>query len=363
LKVLSINTYGGSLLLAARLARLDVVASLEDVGFGSDLQALNFPRIPRYESREAWPDTFPGAAWRDIVAIAHPPCAAFSMQNRDSKNAHAQGTDAESFQCHINVMNYALGHGCAALAIESVPGALVARDIYEKYATKYGYKMYFITQNAVSFGVPQWRERVWMWFSKRATLTVDFRPAYKLLRNVVRHDGEPVTLPDKIQKVTDAGLRKLDVAADELRGKFFSITRKAGIHNSEDTWNKFTATNGNGTRIWRSEFPFFADPEDFSLVIMSNSSFYMYGKPLTDKDMCRIMGFPVNYKWGRRSKQYRTYLSKGICPPVGAWVLKQLVANTEHTARGQYLIRPGELLDLRPKRADALKEARTTCKG
>ena len=49
--VLIINTYGGSLLLGARLAGHRVEAVLEDVGYGSEVVAANFPKVPYHATR------------------------------------------------------------------------------------------------------------------------------------------------------------------------------------------------------------------------------------------------------------------------------------------------------------------------
>jgi site-specific DNA-cytosine methylase len=358
LKVLSINTYGGSLLLAAKLAKMEVVASLEDCGFGSDIQALNFPDVPLVRDIKDWPTKLPGGQkWKDTIVIAHPPCAAFSIQNNATANTSKQGLDAPSFQCHVNVCNYALGNGAAALAIESVPGVLTAKSIYEELASKYKYSVFFVMQNAVSFGVPQWRQRVWTLFLKKKSIGVELRPKYKTLEAVVKHDGIPIEMPTRERKVTDAVLAKLNQPLDELKGRFCDVTAKAFGLKTEEAWHDWIKNKMHGTG-YKSVYPYFADPSGFSLTILFNSVWYMYGKMLTDKDMCRIMGFPPNYKWGRRAKQYRTYLSKGVCPPVAAWVLQQLRANLEGPIPTQHSIKHGEVLDLCPKKKEALAAAR-----
>jgi site-specific DNA-cytosine methylase len=359
LKVLSINTYGGSLLLAAKLAKMEVVASLEDCGFGSDIQALNFPDVPLIRDIKDWPAKLPGGQkWKDTIVIAHPPCAAFSTQNSKPSDARTQGTGAASFQCHVNVMNYALGAGCAALAIESVPGAIAAKSIYEEHAAKYGYKAFFVSQNAVSFGVPQWRPRIWTWFMKKRSIGVELRPKYKTLGDLVKQDGAPVSIPPSLTPIVEHGLRSIDNSVDELRGAFFNVLEKNSVYKVGNKKEWVKSVSGTARTCFGTDFPIYYGPEDFSGVILHASLFYTHGKPLTDKDMCRIMGFPPNYKWGKRAKQYRMYLSKGICPPVGAWVLQQLRANLEGPVPTQYTLKPGEILDLCPKRKDALAAVR-----
>lgn len=63
------------------------------------------------------------------------------------------------------------------------------------------------------------------------------------------------------------------------------------------------------------------------------------------------MGFPRNYKWGAKLRSARTYLSKGVCPPIAAWILKMMDRNaagwtgkSTHEAVGM-----GAVIELRPK--------------
>jgi site-specific DNA-cytosine methylase len=352
-KVLVINTYGGSLLCAAKLARMDVRASLEDCGFGSDLQALNFPKVPICSTTDQWPRLKRIEA-KETIAIAHPPCASFSLQSRFA--AHRQGTDTDGFRCHIRVMDYALGNKVKALAIESVPGALAAVPVYEEYAKKYGYKVGFIMQNAVSFGVPQWRPRMWSIFcGGRQKFTVDFKPTYKLLREVADCNCDDVPpIFARLKQFTDAVLEKAGKPIDELRGGLFKVS---GIDNRQEWYRRMRAMTGD-KQYWDSLMPRFLEPYGFASTVMKDSTWYMNGKQLCVHDYNRIAGFPRDYQWGSRKNSFRMYLSKGVAPPVAAWIIQQLKTNALGNNRGRHALLPGEVLDLNPKKAEALKIAR-----
>src|SRR5215472_17685148 len=141
--VLIINSYAGSLTIAATQLGLKIRGSYEDAGFGLRTQRLNFPDL-RYVEVLPWPKD----DLSKTVVIAHPPCAAFSMQNMSQRQHMGVGTDA--FEQHEVVMNYALGHGCRALAIESVLGTLAGgRQVHERLAKRYDYQVHRILQNAV----------------------------------------------------------------------------------------------------------------------------------------------------------------------------------------------------------------------
>lgn len=346
MKVLSINTYGGSLLLASKMARMKVVASLEDCGFGSDLQALNFPNIPLCRTTP-WPTSFAGNSWDNLCVIAHPPCAAFSMQNR---NATKRGIETDAFKCHRNVMDYALSHGCAALAIESVVGALAAaRPVYDEYATKYGYYPYYILQNACSFGVPQWRPRFWVWFLKQDSLTIEFQHKFRCLSDTITLEGDEVRGEESIMRRAEKFIYN---CSDDWRGNIIEVLRKQRPDLEDGTPNQTKLREHlNLVGFFKTSLPYYLEPYSFAKTVVKESFWFMHGKPLTRQDYCRIMGFPPNYKWGKDSKKFRTFLSKGICPPVGKWVLEQIVANNRWPKLKGHA--PGSVIDLQPKRKEA----------
>jgi hypothetical protein len=74
------------------------------------------------------------------------------------------------------------------------------------------------------------------------------------------------------------------------------------------------------------------------------------------------MGFPPDYKWpGQRAKDFRLYLSKGVCPPVAEWILKMMKLNLEGDlilGAGKVLpvdLKPGELADFQITKKEALE--------
>ena len=56
-----------------------------------------------------------------------------------------------------------MDNNCAALCLESVARAGTHGYEFYKSCAK-NYNMYMIEQNAVEFGLPQWRKRVWIMF-------------------------------------------------------------------------------------------------------------------------------------------------------------------------------------------------------
>jgi site-specific DNA-cytosine methylase len=354
MNVLCINTYGGSLLLGARAIGAHIVASLEDSGFGSDIQALNFPGVPRVEKIESWPESYPGHDWPEIDVIAHPPCAAFSGQN-SSKSKRGTGTDA--FKCHVNVINYALGHGCRSLAIESVLGAYeAASETYEELGMQYDYSVSYIMLNSASFGVPQWRPRFWVIFHRaKDPFRVEFRPQYVPLGSILDPVGtdwdfkggpgrvwqeiKPLVRPEWPSGTLPAVLEKV-----------YDIPREPNFKGARDKFN---------IRGFTTSHVRFVTPDIFASVVLYDQVLAIGNRLLTVEEYCEVMGFPRDYRWGRRLKDFRMYLSKGVCPPVASWILKTMDLNSRGW-EGPFTHEEmdyGGVIDLRPKKEEALKAA------
>jgi len=353
MNALIINTYGGSLLLGARQAKVNVVATMEDSKFGSDLQALNFPKIPRYESRTDWPEKF-AVPWRDIDVVAHPPCSAFSTMNYSNTKSLTRGTGTSAFACHQSVIDYALGRKARTLTIESVMGAYEgAHDVYEENAVKYGYSVSYIMLNSASFGVPQWRERVWVVFhklGKRAPFRVELKPEYVAVKDVLEPNGTSFDFfGNGVLKTAWAKARPL-LKQKHTAGTITSVLGKMRDQTREDVirdFGFFTYINAN---------PVVLDRNGFSPVLLQGSIFCDGGRTLTIEEYCAIMGFPRDYKWGKQLRKFRMYLSKGVCPPVAAWIMKTVDRNAsgwtgKHTHEEADF---GGVIDLRVKKSAVL---------
>lgn len=353
---LIINTYAGSLLLGAKAAKANIIATMEDTGFGSDLQALNFPKIPRYEKRADWPEKF-STAWRDIDVVAHPPCSAFSPMNYSNQKSLTRGTGTSAFACHQEVIDYALAHKARTLTIESVTGAYEgAHEVYEENALKYGYRVNYIMINSVSCGVPQWRERVWVVYHrlpKQQTFRVSMQPNYTTVKSIIDTKGASA---DFILGGENAQMRKSwnslrkSVKSSWPTGNVVAVLSKVhSISRDEaiDKFNFFSYMNAN---------PVLLDRDGFTPVVLQGGILCDGGRVLTVEEHCAVMGFPCDYKWGNKLRQFRMYLSKGVCPPVATWIMQMVDKNAsgwtgKHTHEESDF---GGVIDLRIKKQEAL---------
>jgi site-specific DNA-cytosine methylase len=374
-KVCVINGYAGSLTVAAHQAGLKVVASLEDCGYGLDAQRANFPNLT-YVEREPWP----AADLRDTPVIAHPPCAAFSMQNNNPK---AKGLDTAHFDCTRAVLRYAAENQSPAIMIESVPGAYEgARNFYDHWCQGYLYDCYRILQNAVTFGVPQWRPRYWTVLIKRGRLDhtwgkliLRHRRLYRTIEETLGGwgyglAGEQVPWLERkwtrqLQFLNEGGLNNTEI--EELAGGgwgYGPLVRLLATRydlTREEAQERFHISNyqADGFKV--------LDPNGYTSTLMWDSAWLWHGRPCTVPEYNVLAGFPADYKFPKLRMQ-GSYLSKGVAPPVARWLLDNVRANLEDkTIQGMrgidprswpqdqrlYEVSPGGTADLRVTKKEA----------
>lgn len=356
--VLAINSYAGSLVLGAKQAGYKIRGSYEDAGYGIAAQKLNFPDL-NFVDKSPWP----ADNLSETAVIAHPPCASFSIMNPMKGSEKHTGTTADGFQCHRNVMEYALGASCESLAIESVTGVMKAKDIYEEYGKTFGYDVYFIRLNAIGFGVPQWRARVWVIFKKQTfrpnLFHIKYNPTFVKLESVLRAEGTTMAGGDETH-IMVRRLKEAKVSGTELR-KIFTGEYGCGsllrigqtVLGIDDVGENFTEVRKkwNLGGLYSAMMPRILDPNLWAPTVLGGSAWFVNGRPMFLEEYMGVMGFPADYKWPSSFSDPRLYLSKGVCPPIAAWILQQLERNQEGALDFTHTAAPGEVIDIQPKKA------------
>jgi site-specific DNA-cytosine methylase len=372
LPVLIINSYAGSLTVAAHQEGHPVIGSYEDAAYGLKVQRHNYPKLDYRPTIADWP------AKQDLsgtLVIAHPPCAAFSQQVA-SAGAHCRGCDAKKFGQTKQVLEYALRNKAAALAIESVLGAVEgARAVHDEVAKRFGYTVHRVLQNAASW-VPQNRPRAWFVFlPKGLTLLVPPLPEGRpVIQDILLDQDTGLIWPvyPWIIRGMEAQLAKLKTFHPRVRAKLIdgswgtgllaSVIRryllaKAGARLGEVARELGTVRDVAKLYVDRWQFiantPRLLDPQGLASTLLANTWWLCQGRPLAALEYQRIMGFPDTYDMvgpGGMS-QHPGYLSRGVCPPVARWVLQGLQATVEkHGWKNGHTCQAGETLDLRPSR-------------
>jgi site-specific DNA-cytosine methylase len=350
--VLVINGYVGSLVLAAKSIGCEVVGSYEheDRADGLDVQRLNFPDLSYANSRRRWPDDDLAGA----VVVAQPPCAAFSSQNRTED----RGTGASTFERTTETLEYSLSRQADAVLIESVVGALDgARSVHDEFASRHGYRLYRVLQNALSFGVPQDRERFWAVFVREgiapATVWFHHEPATRTIGDVLLDTPSPVIQTvarrvDRQRAVLIEAIGSVD-ANQVLTGAFGYgpirklIARAVGCSKLSTDQERHLCL---GT--FRADQIKVLDPKGVAGVLMHNSAWICRGRALSAIEYKRVMGYPDGYRFAM--DDWRRMMSKGVCPPAAAWLLDQVLAWIEgrtHPEQGVTTIEPGGAMDIR----------------
>jgi site-specific DNA-cytosine methylase len=381
LPVLIINSYAGSLTLAAHQERHPVVGSYEDAGYGLAIQRVNFPKLDYRETTATWPQR------QDLsgtLVIAHPPCAAFSQQNTTKA---ARGLDAPKFQQTKAVIEYALRNRCAGLAVESVCGALEgARTVHNELAARYGYAVFRMLQNAVSFGVPQWRERFWAIFLPRSVgaLRFDWVPRHVSLRDIYQekgtlHEYDVVRFERQLKKVAEAtdakwarqlfcGRHGLGSIVRPLQRELTWRGRPAPAYRGHAAGSLCATSQAwccserkDSTTTFLCRVMRLVDPDGVAGAVLGDAWWVwpgMEARTFYEEEYKAVMGFPPDYDMSVvRSRLIRTYLSRGVCPPVARWVLRMLQSTVTGAKTTHYARREDDtVVDLRPTRRE-VKEA------
>lgn len=324
IKLVIINTYTGSLLIAAaQKPEYRVLMSLEGQGYGAKIQRLNFPTTAIYETKDRWPRM----DLHDAVVIAHPPCSCFSAQSKKKGL-----TDDPKFQDTLDVIEYAIGHrGCraSALMIESVVASKEPTElIFAEYARSRGYHMTRVELD-YSRWVPQERTRLWTVWSRRQVDLEKPPGRGPMLADVlnVKREGEIINWQRNRMESIRAKLvgrmsaRKLN---SYLRGeKGFGSLAKVMTAPGEELSGLTIAEAANFMGIsYTSRVPRVLDPGGLAPTLMFDSCFLYDGELLRVVDYKRIMGFPDDYvlRNGPRGGPLE-WLSRGVVPAAARYVL------------------------------------------
>lgn len=388
MRTLVLNTYAGSLLLGANaLQGARIVGSYEDCGFGAWVTKANRARFteatPDFEFIDhikRWPDQ----DLTDVNVLAHPPCAAFSNQNR---SASKRGTETEAFDCTRKVLAYAMTNNAASVSVESVMGALTgAWDVYDHMAGAGGYHVFRILQNSILFGVPQFRERCWHVLVRKDLLdamTWRLSPRLTSVGATVDHllPGTELDAPKRLDKYVNLLGAGPCICGASHNFDLDEVRRVALAHLDGHR------RQGFGVRL----APFFPGEEPSSICrkhvsrftsgqpsilaeggwapVLLGTSFWIYrGKPLPAEAYKAIMGFPTDYDVpDHKGYGLRTMLSKGVCPPVATWILDNVRVNLGYPSGSSFItpggyekiVTPGHIASFRPGRETTLDKLAT----
>jgi site-specific DNA-cytosine methylase len=368
-RALVINTYGGSLLIGAARAGVEVIASLEDSGYGTQHQHANFPELRDriIGGRTNWPTL----DLEEAIVIGHPPCAAFSQVNTSAKTEGARGIGAAKFKCTVDVLTYAMTARAKVIMVESVVRTMEgARTVHDRLAGEHGYDVYRVLQAAADFGVPQKRNRFWCIFVRQ---DAGFKPWFKLPDYPAKRLCEILELGDdgpflgmpKVQKLvddlprqfTEAGLTNAQIEevfrGEHGYGRTFRLAcRVLDLPGTIETRSQLSPIFGK----YESAQVSILDPEGLAPTVMGGASWMCAGRALMAVEYKRIMGYPDDYQL---PDDPREWLSRGVVPEVAAWLLSHAIQWGRGMADEDAVhLNPGDVLNV-----SELRNPQPVCDG
>ena len=352
----------------------EIVASLEDAGYGCDIQRANFPRVEVVEKIKHWPVI----DLSETVVIAHPPCAAFSTQNR-SRDPLIRGAGAKKFCQTVAVLEYAGRNKALAVAVESVPGTLVGgKSAHDDFARDFGYNLYRIMLNSATCGVAQFRKRFWAIFIRKGaakdTQPFSITPKLKTVGDVVCNSvGRELVDIEYVAQASIKQVRKLIEGMGEEKARAFLKKPGNVVRHAAD----YIGLKGKDAKEWTERYAIGynftshsmvkLDPEAQAPVLLAGSWWWYWDRPLALQEYLEVMDFPREYVFPTREQRplnyyperSREYLSRGVCPATAEWILSQVErAVTDGPVTGSKVmeLEPGGTADFSPlaKRSPAL---------
>ena len=295
----------------------------------------------------------------------------FSVQ----AGAARKGTDAAAFQDTVDAITYGLENGCLAMAVESVQAACEgAREVHDPLAKDHGYDLYRVFQNAVTFGIPQWRPRFWAIFVRKGLVKdMTFAQTYRFKSiGTMLEEQEPV---DYVEEFDPKILEQVSIQRDKLKAKGLTPRVIDEILEGEDygylaaILKRYLGSEDTVFQVakdWCHKGSYLCssmrllDPEKPAVTLLYDSWWWYKTRIPTIPEMKAIMGFPRNYIFpGRYATKYREYLSRGVCPPVAVWLWKNIVANLNgKPLRGkvEWPCAPGQIADFNVKKKEITYE-------
>lgn len=374
MRVVSINTYGGSLLIAARRRGDEVVASMEDANYGIPIQQANFPNLNYYPMLNDWPTSM---NLKDTVVIAHPPCAAFSSQNRG--RASMRGIDAPKVKCTAAVFHYAMGNQAPVIAVECVPKGLEGRRaLDDEYASHYGYDVYRILLNSSLLGVPQFRPRFWAIFFRKGllhngelnlTLPVNRKTVGQVMANSV---GKELTEIPWVKKVTATQLERLHLVMDGHEVERYLATARGSVVRTLPQHLEFEGGSADKLRVayamghnFTSHSMVMLHENDLAPTLLAGSWWWYKNRALAAEEYKEIMDFPREYKFpgDYYLARCREYLSRGVAPSTAQWILGSIEENLTRSYPAydypaiERSIHAGEVAEFKARRREKVDES------
>jgi len=307
----------------------DIEAHLEgDGAYGADTFSLNYPNIPIFEG----PDNWPIEKYKDKIDFVYgnPPCAPWSTLGSGSKGADGWKTDPR-ISCWNDVFSLLYKIRPKVLAIESVPrvfsetgGRPMIMD-FTKKANEEGYAVTHLLVDGQYTGLPHSRKRFFFLAHKGNfnPPAPNWNPAPNVgeVLDELKADGieagHTATLSENEMKLT-----RMAKPGESLRNIWESL-------NPPETWKR--SLKGRKGVIGRPQFMKWrlTRKQIMGVIAGSFSIHPEEDRLLGIQELCAFCGYPTDYKFSGAKSGWPSLLARGVMPPVGEWLARNVKAMIE----------------------------------
>ena len=310
----------------------DVKAHFEGDGeYGGDTFSLNYPDIPIYSGPEDWPIE----EWKDNVDFIYgnPPCAPWSTLGSSSKGADGWKDDPR-ISCWNDVFSLLYSVRPRALAIESVPrvysvtGGRPMIEDFTRKAKKEGYGVTHLLVDGQYAGLPHSRKRFFFLAHKGNfnPPAPNWSPASSVgeILDELKADGVEPGHTGKLNE-NEMNLVKIAKPGESLRNIWERL-------NPPETWIR-SPTGRKGVKGRPQFMKWRLRREQIMGVIAGGFAIHPEEDRLLGiKELAYFSGFPVDYKFAGPASGWPSLLARGVMPPVGEWLARNVKAMLESNA-------------------------------
>lgn len=305
----------------------ELLGHLERTNYGVKQWQHFRPNVPVFMNKTgAWTEASTYAGKVDFL-YANPPCAPWST----TTVGYRRQTESPLLEWTRDVFVLARAVQAPVVAIESVRGAVRnGAEYYRGLASEFGFKsLSWIFVNPYDCGLPQWRPRVFVVLSDAGAFVPQWSPS------------PPPDVVDVIAGVPDDEENKPVSSRSIYTGAKIPATE---IMKTIPAIAQGVLMNQVSVERLREYSDVVADRVD-KMFPMHMLRRLVTGEPcpvvyalaryvhpiedrlLTLRELMRVQGYPDDYHFGMDQALALRMLGKTVCPPVGAWLAREVAAH------------------------------------
>lgn len=312
---LGVHIFAGGFTVGVKAAGFDVLAHLEDSGYGSPSARMNWPEMPIHVGgTDAWPlDSLRGRV--DLV-YCNPPCAVFSPMGIVTTRGEGAWRTDPRLGCWYSAFDVLPATEPAVWACESVPQVYTrGREMIDELtrrALSLNYSVVHLAEDAKWTGLPQSRKRFFL---------VCHRPEIDLQFDYPFDD--PPTVGEVLSRVKTPG----HTTSHPKIAPLIQHTPEGGRVST--TWMERnpgwdSRRNAQGKVAGRPSFQDKRLSRDSVMPAYVGDKFYhpTQHRMIGINEAKALCGYPLDFKLEGRPGGWGSLLARAVMPSVGEWLAR-----------------------------------------